>query len=87
MSGSWRLGYVLTAVAALFFNVFVLVVQLLLKVPALPALAPKQDEPPFAIAQAVGLVAFVVAGVFAVRRFPRRAKTPKPCGLRGQPGR
>ena len=69
MSGAWRLGYVLTAVAALYFNVFVLVVQLFLKVPALHALAPKQNEPPFAIAQAVVLVAFVVAGVFAVRRF------------------
>jgi hypothetical protein len=69
MAGSWRLGYVLTAVAALYFNVFVLVVQLFLKVPALNALAPKQNEPPFAIAQAVVLVAFVAAGVFAARRF------------------
>jgi hypothetical protein len=69
MSGSWRLGYVLTAVGALYFNVFVLVVQLFLKVPALHELAPKQNEPPFAIAQAAVLVAFVVAGVFAARRF------------------
>lgn len=69
MSGAWRLAFVLGAVAALYFNVFVLVVQLFLKVPALHALAPQQNEPPFAIAQAVVLVAFVVAGAIAARRF------------------
>ena len=69
MAGIWRTGYVLTAVAALYFNVFVLVVQLFLKVPALHELAPQGNEPPFGIAQAVVLVAFVVAGIFAARRF------------------
>ena len=69
MSGAWRLAYVVSAVAALYFNVFVLVVQLFLKVPALHALAPQQNEPPFAVAQAAVLVLFVVAGVAAVRRF------------------
>ena len=69
MAGIWRTGYVLTAVAALYFNVFVLVVQLFLKVPALHELAPNQNEPPFGIAQAVVLVAFIAAGVFALRRF------------------
>ena len=69
MAGAWRLAYVVGAVAALYFNVFVLVVQLFLKVPALRALAPQQNEPPFAIAQGVVLVAFVAAGVFAARRF------------------
>ena len=69
MAGIWRLGYVLTAVAALYFNVFVLVVQLFLKVPALHELAPNQNEPPFAIAQAVVMVAFVIGGIFAARRF------------------
>ena len=69
MAGAWRLAYVATAVAALYFNVFVLVVQLFLKVPALHALAPQQSESPFAIAQGVVLVAFVAAGVLAARRF------------------
>ena len=69
MSGTWRLGFILSAVAGLYFNVFVLVVQLFLKVPAPHDLAPKQNEPPFAIAQALVLVAFVVAGIFASRRF------------------
>jgi hypothetical protein len=69
MSGAWRLAFVLSAVAALYFNVFVLVIQLFLKVPVLRELAPQQSEPPFAIAQAVLLVAFAVAAVFAGRRF------------------
>jgi hypothetical protein len=69
MEGAWRTAYVLAAVASLYFNCFVLVVQLFLKVPALHALAPNQNEAPFAIAQAGLLVAFVVAAVFAARRF------------------
>ena len=69
MAGAWRTGYVVTAVIALYFNVFVLVAQLFLKVPVLHELAPKGTEPAFAIAQGVVLVAFVAAGVFAVRRF------------------
>ena len=68
MSGPWRVGYALSAVAALYLNVFVLVVQLFLKVPALHALAPQQNEPSFVIAQAIVLLAFIVAGVLAVRR-------------------
>lgn len=69
LAGAWRSTYVVTAVAALYFNVFVLVVQLFLKVPALHALAPKGSEPPFAIAQLVVLAAFIVLGIFAVKRF------------------
>ena len=37
------------AVAALYSNVFVLIVQLFRRVPALAALAPTQTEPPFAV--------------------------------------
>ena len=69
MAGVWRTGYVLTAVAALYFNVFVLVTQLFLKVPALHAMAPNLNEPPFAIAQAVVLVGYVALGILLVRRF------------------
>ena len=69
MAGSWRSIYVVTAVAALYLNVFVLVVQLFLKVPALNALAPTQSEPPFAIAQSLVLLVFVALGVAAVKRF------------------
>ncbi|HSD18104.1 MAG TPA: hypothetical protein VLC71_12705 [Thermomonas sp.] len=67
--GRWRTIYVVGAVVSLYFNVFVLVVQLFLKVPALHLLAPTQKEPPFAIAQGSVLLLFVVVGILAVRRF------------------
>jgi hypothetical protein len=69
MAGSWRLGYVLTAVAAQYFNVFVLVAQLFAKVPALHAMAPTQSEPPFVIVQGLVLLAYVIVGVLAARHF------------------
>jgi hypothetical protein len=69
LSGGWRTTYVVTAVMSQYFNVFVLIVQLFRRVPALTALAPTQSEPPFAIAQAIALVAFIAIGVLSVRRF------------------
>jgi hypothetical protein len=69
VAGAWRWIYVVTALASLWFNVFVLVAQGFAKVPALHALAPTQAEPPFAIAQAIVFVIFVVLGVKAVRSF------------------
>jgi hypothetical protein len=69
LAGSWRLVYVATAVLALYLNVFVLVVQAFLKVPALKALAPQQNEPPFAAAQGVVFLLFAVFGFRAARRF------------------
>ena len=55
--GAWRWIYVVGAVMALYLNVFVLIVQLFEKVPALKALAPTQSEPPFLVAQLVVLAA------------------------------
>lgn len=69
LAGAWRWIYAVTAVIALYFNSFVLVVQSFLKVPALHALAPQGSEPPFAIAQMTVLVLFIVLGFFAVRKF------------------
>lgn len=69
LRGAWRVVYVACAVASLYFNVFVLVAQLFLKVPALHALAPNGAEPPFIISQAIVLVAFLALGLLAVRRF------------------
>ncbi|HEV7673434.1 MAG TPA: hypothetical protein VGQ12_02780 [Candidatus Angelobacter sp.] len=69
LAGRWRTIYVITAVMALYLNCFVLVVQSFLKVPALHALAPKGNEPPFAIAQGILLVLFIVAGILAVKKF------------------
>jgi hypothetical protein len=66
---SWRKTFVISACTALYFNVFVFVVQSFNKVAVLRAFAPTQKEPPFAIAQLVVLVLFVVLTVQAVRRF------------------
>lgn len=62
----WRRTYVISAVIALYLNVFVLIVQLFEKVPALNALAPTQSEPPFQIAQGVVLLLFVLLGIRAL---------------------
>ena len=69
LGGGWRSAYVITAVIALYLNVFVLVVQLFERVPALKALAPTQSEPPFKIVQLVVLVLFIIIGIFATKRF------------------
>jgi hypothetical protein len=69
MSGKWRSIYVIAAVIALYFNCFVLIAQSFLKIPSLHALAPTGHEPPFAIAQGILLVLFIVAGTLAAKRF------------------
>ena len=69
LRGAGRWIYVLCASLALYFNVFVLVVQSFEKVPALNALAPTQKEPPFAIGQLTVLIVFIVLTAIAVRRF------------------
>jgi hypothetical protein len=69
LRGAWRWIYAVTAVLALYLNVFVGIVQAFQKVPALKALAPTQAEPPFVIAQLLALVIFVLLAVFASIRF------------------
>jgi len=69
LAGGWNRTYAITAVIALYLNVFVLVAQLFQKVPALRALAPTQSERPFLITQTVVLLAFVVIGMLAATRF------------------
>ncbi len=69
MRGAWRWIYVVTAVVAQYFNSFVLVVQSFLKIPALHVLAPQGNEPPFAVAQSLVLLFYIVIGTLAVRRF------------------
>jgi hypothetical protein len=71
LSGAWRWIYAVTALLSLYLNVFVLVIQGFLKVPALHALAP--GEPPggpvFAVVQLIVLVFFLIVIIGAVRRF------------------
>jgi hypothetical protein len=71
LSGAWRWIYVLTAMISLYFNVFVLVIQSFLKVPALTALAPGNPPsgPAFAVIQGIVLLFFVVVIIGAMRRY------------------
>jgi hypothetical protein len=75
---SWRKTFVVTACTALYFNVFVFVVQSFEKIAVLRSLAPTQKEPPFAIAQLIVLALFVVLTLQSVRSFrsePRAAES------------
>jgi len=67
--------YATTATLALYLNMFVLVVQSFLKVPALNALAPNGTEPPFVIAQGALLIAMVGLGYLAFKAARRRTVT------------
>jgi len=76
LQGNWRRIYAITAVLALYFNVFVLVVQLFRRVPALSAMAPTQSEPPFQIAQLAVLLLFAAIGTRAASAKPQRGLVP-----------
>ena len=71
LSGPWRWIYVLTAMISLYFNVFVLVIQSFLKIPALTVLAPGNPPagPAFAVIQGIVLLFFVVVIIGAMRRY------------------
>jgi hypothetical protein len=69
MADAWRWIYVVCATLALYLNVFVLVAQTFMKVPAARALAPTQKEPPFLVAQLVVMAIFIVLGILAARKF------------------
>src|SRR5713101_6541930 len=74
LKGAWRWIYVCGAVAALYLNVFVAVVQSFQKLPFLQPLAPTQSEPPFVLVQLAVLAAFAALGAFAVIRFHPEAR-------------
>ncbi len=76
LAGAWRWIYVIAAVVALWFNVFVLIVQSFEKLslinPLAPQIGPPFPEPVnthFAIAQAAGLVIIAVLGLIAAFKF------------------
>ena len=76
LAGAWRWIYVVSAVAALWFNGFVLIVQAFEKLsllnPHAPQVGPPFPDPQntqFAIAQGVMLVLLLVLGVIAARKF------------------
>lgn len=74
LAGGWRRTYVITAMIALYLNVFVLIAQLFAKVPALKAIDPTQSGLPFKLTQLIVLVLFVVLTIATAKKF------------RGEPG-
>ncbi len=75
LAGRAAAAYAVTATLALYLNLFVLVVQSFLKVPALNALAPTGTEGPFVAAQGALLVASILFGYAALKAARRRAAT------------
>jgi hypothetical protein len=71
LAGGWRRTFAITAVIALYLNVFVLIVQLFLKVPALRSIAPTRSELPSQIAQLINLLIFATIGIRAATN-PKR---------------
>jgi uncharacterized membrane protein SirB2 len=69
LAGAWRTAYVVSSVLALYLNVFVLVAQIFLKLPAAHALAPTGKEAPFLVVQLIVMAIFIVLGFFAVKKF------------------
>ena len=69
LAGPWRSTFIVSVIAALYLNVFVLIAQTFQKNPAPLALAPTQSELPFVVVQAVALATFVVLGALSLSRF------------------
>jgi hypothetical protein len=71
LAGPWRWLYVVTALASLYLNVFVLVTQSFLKIPPLHEIAPGNPPagPAFAVTQGIALVFFIVMIIRVWRRF------------------
>jgi len=67
LAGGWRTVYVAGGMVLLYFNFFILIVQLFKRIPALIAAAPTQKEPPFAVAQLLVLILFLWLGRQAVK--------------------
>ena len=74
LRGAWRRTYAITAMIALYFNVFVLIAQTFEHVPTFHALAPTGTETPFKVAQLLLLVLFAVLISTAAKKF--RNPTP-----------
>ena len=75
LAGAWRGVFVVGTVLVLYLNVFVLLAQLFLRLPALIVAAPTQKEPPFLLTQLVVLALFVWLGRAALKGF--RAESAK----------
>jgi hypothetical protein len=69
LNGPWRRTYAITALIALYFNVFVLIAQIFEHVPSIHALAPTGTETPFKLAQGALLILAIVLITTASKKF------------------
>ena len=69
LASGWRGSYVIAACLAQYFNVFVLLAQLFVKVPALKAIAPTQSSPAFGATQLIVMAVFVFLTIRAFKGF------------------
>jgi hypothetical protein len=69
LHGAWRWIFVVSAVAGLYFNCFVAVVQAFQKLPLLERLAPTQSEAPFLLAQSAVAAILILLAILAIVRF------------------
>jgi hypothetical protein len=81
LAGAWRPVYVVGSVVLLYLNVFVLLVQMFRRIPALLVSAPTQQEPSFLITQLGVLAMFVWLGRAAVKGFPTTAASLSGVGV------
>lgn len=68
LAGRWRAVYAGGLVVSLYWLTFVFIAEAFLRVPRIGAFAPTLAEPPFAVAQAIALVAFMPLCWLVVRR-------------------
>lgn len=86
LAGPWRTVFVGVSVFALYLNFFVLVAQLLAKIPALAQLAPAPNSPVFGLTQLLFLALFVGLGWACVKGFrTERAAGGLPLGAAARP--
>lgn len=71
VSRSWGIAYKVGALALLYFNCLVFIVQSFQKVPFLHTMAPVGNEPPIIISQGVLFVVAMAAGYLCLRRTKR----------------
>lgn len=69
LARAWRAAYIISALLALYLNLFVAVVQAFQKIPALHQFAPQGSEPPFAAAQLALLLVFVLLVYRSLKKF------------------
>jgi hypothetical protein len=62
---------------SLWLNVFVLIAQLFMQVPALRPLAPTGSAPPFLISQTVVMIAFIALAVLSAKKFGGDNASPR----------